>query len=67
MYYVGEDYLIHLRLSLGVTVRLLHCNLEITGLSHGNNLFIYDGKAAYIEPSPDPAMAGASCTRLPSH
>jgi len=35
------------------------------GSSHGNSLSRNGGKAAYILPSPDPALAGASCTRPP--
>ena len=51
------------RVSLGVTVRLLHCDLEVTGSNPENSLFACWGKAAYIEPSPGPAMARASCAR----
>ena len=41
---------------------LLHCDLGVTGSSHRNSLSACRGKDAYICPSPDPAVAGASCT-----
>lgn len=53
------------RVSLGVTVRLLHCDMKVTCSNLGNSLSEYKGKVAHIEPSPDPAMARASCTGPP--
>lgn len=39
-----------MRASLGATVRLLPCELKVTGLNSGNNLFLAGGKVAYIYP-----------------
>jgi len=50
---------------LGPTVRLIVSILGGAGSSHGNSLSRNGGKAAYILPSPDPALAGASCTGPP--
>jgi len=40
-----------MRVSLGATERLLHCDLEVTGSSPGNKILLCGGfKAAYIYP-----------------
>lgn len=38
----------YLRVGLGASVRLLHCDLDITGSSYGNSLSACRGKVAYI-------------------
>ena len=38
----------HLIVSLGAMVRLISCNLGVTSLKYGNNLFAYWDKAACI-------------------
>ena len=38
-----------LRVSLGITVRLLHCDLQVTSSSHGNNFSACGGKATYLQ------------------
>uniref|UniRef100_A0A2P2PR43 Uncharacterized protein n=1 Tax=Rhizophora mucronata TaxID=61149 RepID=A0A2P2PR43_RHIMU len=35
-------------MSLGITVRLLHCDLEVIGLSHLNSLFVKAGVRLHI-------------------
>lgn len=39
-----------MRVSLGATERLLHCDQEVTGSSPGNNPALWGVKAAYIYP-----------------
>ena len=49
-----------LRVNLGATLRLLPCNLAVTGSNLGNSLFVCEGKAPYIY-SPNTPPGGASC------
>ena len=57
--------------SLGTVVKLLPCDLEITGLSPGTSLLqkcrerLRTKRPKWSDPSPDPAQAGATCTGLP--
>lgn len=53
-----------MRVSLGTTMRLLPCDLEVTGSTPGNNLYACGGKAAYIYP-PQIPPCGSSCTGPP--
>ncbi|KAI8572118.1 hypothetical protein RHMOL_Rhmol01G0173500 [Rhododendron molle] len=46
------------------TVKLLHCDLEVTGSSRENSLSACRVKAVYINFSLDAAMTGALCTGL---
>lgn len=39
-------------------VRLLHCDLGVSGLKHRNSLCACGGKAVYMWPSPDLAVVG---------
>jgi hypothetical protein len=56
----------------GTVVKLLPCDHEVMGSSHGNGLLqkcremlcTYDPK--WSDPSPDHAQVGATCTGLPN-
>ena len=50
---------------IGATVWLLYYDLGAMVQKHENNLFIYEGKAAFTLPRPKPTMVKASCTGLP--
>lgn len=53
------------RVGLGATVRFLHYNLGIMDSKYRNDLSTHGDKAAYMWPSPDLTVVGASCTKMP--
>ena len=63
VFHYNCDFWFPKRVSLGAMVRLLPCDLAITGSHCENNLFVYGVRiCAYVTcPSPDPIMVGASC------
>lgn len=46
-------------MGLGTTVRLLHCDPDVTDSKYGNNLSTCTDKTAYIKSSPRPYSGGS--------
>uniref|UniRef100_A0A2P2KMX4 Uncharacterized protein n=1 Tax=Rhizophora mucronata TaxID=61149 RepID=A0A2P2KMX4_RHIMU len=52
--------------SLGLTVRLFHCDIEVLGLGCGNNLFVKTGvRLCTLDPYLNPNSMGVLYIEMP--
>lgn len=59
-YFIFIVFLSHSGVGLGIMIRLLYCDLNVTRSKHRNTSLRAGDKAVHIQPSLDTLMAGAS-------